>query len=60
VQPTGLVITKLDGTAKGGAVVALRRELGVPIRFLGRGEGLEDLSSFDPRDFARQLLGDEG
>jgi len=60
VQPTGLVITKLDGTAKGGAVVALRRELGVPIRFLGRGEGLEDLSSFDPHDFARQLLGDEG
>lgn len=60
VQPTGLIITKLDGTAKGGAAVALRRELDVPIRFLGRGEGLADLTPFDPRDFARQLLADEG
>ncbi len=60
VAPTGLIITKLDGTAKGGAVVALRRELGVPIRFLGRGEGVEDLEVFDPRDFARHLLADEG
>ncbi|HEX5004258.1 MAG TPA: signal recognition particle-docking protein FtsY [Gemmatimonadales bacterium] len=60
VPPTGLVITKLDGTAKGGAVVALRRELGVPIRFLGRGEGLDDLAAFDAVDFARHLLADEG
>jgi fused signal recognition particle receptor len=60
VQPTGLIITKLDGTAKGGAVVALRRALGVPIRFLGRGEGVADLVPFDPRDFARHLLADEG
>jgi fused signal recognition particle receptor len=60
VPPTGLIITKLDGTARGGAAVALRRELGVPIRFLGRGEGLEDLVPFDPRDFARHLLADEG
>lgn len=60
VQPTGLIVTKLDGTARGGAVVALRRELGVPIRFLGRGEGLDDLAPFDPRDFARHLLADEG
>lgn len=60
VRPTGLIITKLDGTAKGGAVVALRRELGVPIRFLGRGEGVDDLVPFDARDFARQLLADEG
>jgi fused signal recognition particle receptor len=60
VPPTGLIITKLDGTAKGGAVVALRRKLGIPIRFLGRGEGLEDLAVFDPRDFARHLLADEG
>ena len=60
VPPTGLIVTKLDGTARGGAVLALRRELGVPIRFLGRGEGVNDLVDFDPRDFARQLLADEG
>ncbi len=60
VPPTGLIVTKLDGTARGGAVVALRRELGVPIRFLGRGEGLDDLVPFDARDFARHLLADEG
>ena len=60
VPLTGLIVTKLDGTARGGAVVALRRELGVPIRFLGRGEELADLVPFDPRDFARRLLADEG
>ena len=60
VPLTGLVITKLDGTARGGAVVALRRELGVPIRFLGRGESLDDLAPFDAHDFARHLLADEG
>jgi len=60
VPPTGLIITKLDGTARGGAVVALRRELGMPIRFLGRGEGTADLVPFDPRDFARHLLAEEG
>ncbi len=60
VQPTGLIITKLDGTARGGAAVALRRELGVPIRFLGRGEDLADLVPFDAREFARHLLADEG
>jgi fused signal recognition particle receptor len=55
---TGLIITKLDGTARGGAVVALRRELDVPIRFLGRGESAEDLEVFDPAAFARELLQD--
>ena len=60
VPLSGLLVTKLDGTARGGAVVALRRELGVPIRFLGRGEGLGDLDPFDPRDFARHLLADQG
>jgi fused signal recognition particle receptor len=60
VPPTGLIITKLDGTARGGAVVALRRELGVPIRFIGRGESVADLAPFDARDFARHLLADEG
>lgn len=56
VPLSGLVITKLDGTARGGAVVALRRELDVPVRFLGRGEGAADLEVFDPAAFARELL----
>lgn len=55
---TGLVVTKLDGTARGGSVVALRRELKVPIRFLGAGEGLNDLEVFDPVSFAERLVGD--
>lgn len=59
IPPTGLVITKLDGTARGGAVVALRRELEVPIRFLGRGEGLGDLEPFDPHRFAAELVADD-
>jgi fused signal recognition particle receptor len=53
---TGLILTKLDGTAKGGSVVALRRELKVPIRFLGTGERLEDLEVFQPVRFAERLL----
>jgi fused signal recognition particle receptor len=53
---TGLVVTKLDGTAKGGSVVALRRELALPIRFVGTGEGIEDLEAFDPNTFARRLV----
>lgn len=55
---SGLVLTKLDGTARGGSVVALRRELRVPIRFLGTGEGLGDLEVFDPVAFAERLLAD--
>lgn len=58
VQPTGLIVTKLDGTARGGAVVALRKELGLPIRFLGLGEGLDDLATFEPAAYAARLLGD--
>jgi fused signal recognition particle receptor len=57
VSPTGLIVTKLDGTARGGAVVALRRELSIPIRFLGTGEAADDLEAFDPRSFAEDLLG---
>jgi len=55
---TGLFVTKLDGTARGGAVVAMRKELGLPIRFLGVGEGPDDLEVFEPRAYARRLLGD--
>jgi fused signal recognition particle receptor len=56
VTPTGLIVTKLDGTARGGAVVALRRELSVPVRFLGTGEGAGDLTVFDPHRFAEELV----
>ena len=59
VQPSGLVVTKLDGTARGGAVVALRRELALPIRFLGTGEDAEDLEVFDPVRFADDLVGSD-
>ena len=58
VPLTGLIVTKLDGTAKGGSVVALRRAVPVPIRFLGTGETLDDLEPFDPVRFARRLVSD--
>ncbi len=56
VSPTGIVVTKLDGSARGGAVTALRRELGLPIRFIGVGEALDDLQPFDAKRFAEHLL----
>lgn len=55
---TGLIITKLDGTARGGTVVALRRELNLPVRFIGTGERPEDLEVFDARRYAKRLLED--
>jgi fused signal recognition particle receptor len=55
---TGIVLTKLDGTAKGGVAVAVVRELGVPIRYLGVGEGVEDLMGFDAGAFAEGLIGE--
>jgi fused signal recognition particle receptor len=54
---TGIAITKLDGTAKGGVVVAVWQELGVPVRYVGVGEQLGDLRPFDPREFVAGLLG---
>jgi fused signal recognition particle receptor len=56
VSPTGVIVTKLDGSARGGAVAALRRELGLPIRFIGLGEAVEDLEPFDAERFAENLL----
>ncbi len=53
---SGIVLTKLDGTAKGGVAVAVRRELGIPIKLVGTGEGLDDLSAFDPEAFVSALL----
>jgi fused signal recognition particle receptor len=56
VPVSGIVLTKLDGTAKGGIALAIAGELGIPVKLIGVGESLEDLRPFDPRDFARALL----
>ncbi len=56
VEVDGVVLTKLDGTAKGGIVLAIAGELGMPVKLIGTGEALEDLRPFDPGDFARALL----
>lgn len=57
VHVTGIVLTKLDGSAKGGIVVAVQRELGVPVKFIGLGEGADDLAPFDPEQFVDGILG---
>ena len=57
VGVTGIVITKLDGTARGGVAVAVERELGIPVKYIGIGEGVEDLIPFDPEAFVDALLG---
>ncbi len=59
VPVTGLVVTKLDGTARGGVVVAVHEAIDVPVKFLGVGEAAEDLAPFHPAEFARELLSDE-
>lgn len=56
VDVTGIVLTKLDGTAKGGIVIAVQRELGVPVKFVGLGEGADDLAPFDAEEFVDALL----
>ena len=56
VDVTGIVLTKLDGTAKGGIVVAVQRKLGVPVKLVGLGEGPDDLAPFDPAAFVDALL----
>ena len=58
VDITGIVLTKLDGTAKGGIVVAVQRELGVPVKLVGLGEGADDLAPFEPDAFVDALIGD--
>ncbi|SCN46889.1 Signal recognition particle receptor protein FtsY (=alpha subunit) (TC 3.A.5.1.1) [methanotrophic endosymbiont of Bathymodiolus azoricus (Menez Gwen)] len=56
VKLTGIALTKLDGTAKGGIIFALAKKAGVPIRFLGVGEGINDLQDFNARDFIDALF----
>ena len=58
VAITGIALTKLDGTARGGIVVAVQRELGVPVKLVGLGEGPDDLALFDPLEFVEALVGD--
>ncbi len=57
VGVTGIVLTKLDGTARGGIVVAIERELGIPVKMVGIGEGVDDLIPFDPSEFVEALFG---
>jgi fused signal recognition particle receptor len=59
VDVTGIVLSKLDGSAKGGIVVAVQRELGVTVKLVGVGEGADDLAPFDPETFVDALL-DQG
>ena len=58
VPVSGIVLTKLDGTAKGGIVIAIERQLGVPVKLVGVGEGIDDLIPFDPDRFVDELLED--
>ena len=55
-QATGVVLTKLDGTAKGGSVISIKKSLGIPVRFVGVGEQMEDLLFFEPNEFAKTLV----
>ncbi len=57
---TGLVMTKLDGTARGGILVAVAETFGIPVHFIGVGEGIDDLEPFEAADFARAIAGIEG
>jgi fused signal recognition particle receptor len=56
---TGLAMTKLDGTARGGILVAIAEKYGLPVHFVGVGEGIEDLAPFSAREFARAIAGIE-
>ncbi len=56
VHVTGLILTKLDGTAKGGAVLAIQQELKIPVRYIGIGEGIDDLVEFNPHDFIKAIV----
>ncbi len=53
---TGIVLTKMDGTAKGGIAVAIQSELGIPVKYIGVGETIDDLQKFDPEEFVNALF----
>ena len=59
VDVSGVILTKLDGSARGGVAVAIAHELGLPVKLIGIGERLEDLQPFDPCDFARALISED-
>ena len=59
IPVTGLVVTKVDGTARGGIVVAVHEAIDAPVKFVGTGEGVEDMAEFDAADFARDVLGED-
>ncbi len=56
---TGIVLTKMDGTAKGGIAIAISSELNIPVKYIGVGEGIEDLQRFNPDEFMNALFGEE-
>ena len=56
VQVSGLIVTKMDGSAKGGIALAIERELGIPIKFIGTGESIEDFAPFDASAYIQSLL----
>jgi len=60
VELTGVVLTKLDGSAKGGIVLAIQHDLGIPVKLVGLGEGADDLVEFDPDEFVEALFGVDG
>lgn len=53
---TGIILTKMDGTAKGGIAIAIQSELGIPVKYIGVGEGVEDLQKFDPEAFVKAIF----
>ena len=53
---TGLILNKMDGTAKGGIVLAIRQELGIPVKFIGVGEKIDDMQEFDEKEFIKALF----
>ena len=55
---TGITLNKLDGTAKGGIVISIKRELGIPVKFIGVGEKIDDMQEFDAEDFVKALFGE--
>jgi fused signal recognition particle receptor len=56
VKCTGIVLTKLDGSAKGGAIFAIKQKVGLPVKYIGVGEGIDDLDNFDPESYVEALF----